>query len=52
MVGSALDLALDETKNLIDQINAFRDEYGTLNHPNINFKSWEKQHILQMELSN
>ena len=31
-------LNLDETKALIDQINAFRVEYGTMNHPNYQFQ--------------
>jgi alkanesulfonate monooxygenase SsuD/methylene tetrahydromethanopterin reductase-like flavin-dependent oxidoreductase (luciferase family) len=31
-------LNLDETKNLIDQINVFRKEYGTLNHPQYQFQ--------------
>jgi alkanesulfonate monooxygenase SsuD/methylene tetrahydromethanopterin reductase-like flavin-dependent oxidoreductase (luciferase family) len=31
-------LSLDETKNLIDQINSFRDEFGTLDHPNYQFQ--------------
>ena len=31
-------LSLEETKNLIDQINDFRDEFGTLDHPNYQFQ--------------
>ena len=29
---------LEETKNLIDQINAYRSEFGTLDHPNYQFQ--------------
>ena len=31
-------LSLEETKTLIDQINEFRDEFGTLDHPNYQFQ--------------
>ena len=31
-------LNLEETKVLIDQINTFREEFGTLNHPNYQFQ--------------
>ncbi|MDC1361038.1 LLM class F420-dependent oxidoreductase, partial [Gammaproteobacteria bacterium] len=26
------------TKNLIDQINSFREDFGTMNHPNYQFQ--------------
>jgi len=29
---------LEETKTLIDQINDYRAEFGTLNHPNYQFQ--------------
>ena len=29
---------LQETKEFIDQINTFREEFGTLNHPNYQFQ--------------
>jgi hypothetical protein len=31
-------LDLEQTKSLIDQINAYRDEYGTLDHSNYQFQ--------------
>jgi len=31
-------LSLEETKTLIDQINEYRDEFGTLDHPNYQFQ--------------
>ena len=31
-------LTLEQTKDLIDSINAYREEYGTLNHPNYQFQ--------------
>jgi hypothetical protein len=31
-------LSLEETKSLIDQINRYREEFGTLNHPNYQFQ--------------
>ena len=31
-------LSLQETKTLIDQINEYRDEFGTLDHPNYQFQ--------------
>ena len=31
-------LDLEKTKDLIDQINIFRNEYGTLSHPNYQFQ--------------
>ena len=31
-------LSLEETKTLIEQINTYRNEYGTLNHPNYQFQ--------------
>jgi hypothetical protein len=31
-------LSLEETKNLIDQINSYRKEYGTLDHHNYQFQ--------------
>jgi len=31
-------LSLEETKSLIDQINSFREDFGTMNHPNYQFQ--------------
>ena len=31
-------LSLEETKTLIDQINEYRSEFGTLDHPNYQFQ--------------
>ena len=31
-------LSLEETKNLIDQINSFREDFGTMDHPNYQFQ--------------
>ena len=31
-------LSLEETKSLIDQINSFRADFGTMNHPNYQFQ--------------
>jgi hypothetical protein len=31
-------LNLEQTESLINQINAFREEYGTLDHPNYQFQ--------------
>ena len=47
-------LSLEETKNLIDQINIYRDEFGTLDHPNYQFQvmgeaAYSPQGIKQLE---
>ena len=31
-------LSIEETETLINKINAFRKEFGTLNHPNYQFQ--------------